>query len=93
MAALFIFILKIIKLSNSILKTLGVDNKEVVKENVSRFNKIVKTLSKSKKLKNNKSKILTYIQNIKAIKKIIFFILYTNVMPWSCDPNFMSIVT
>lgn len=48
------------------------DNK--IGENVSndKVDKIIKNLSKSQKSKNNKSKILKYVLNIRAIEESIF---------------------
>ena len=63
---LFIFILKIIKLSDLALKTIKANENEVVRSD-DRANKIVINLSK-----NNKSRNLICIPNIKAIKKLTF---------------------
>ena len=48
---------------------------KVVRDDNRRANKIIKNLSMSKKLKNNKSKILIPILNIKTIRKLTFLIL------------------
>lgn len=56
-------------LSNLFSKVVKTNNNEIVKDNGKKADKIVKNLSKLKKLKNTKSKI--YI-NIKTIEKPIF---------------------
>ena len=56
------------------LKTSMTDNNKVVEIDC-RANKTFKNLFKSKKSKNNKSKNLTYMLNIKATGKPIFLTL------------------
>ena len=51
------------------------NNNKIVKGNSNRANKIFVDLFKSNKLKNNKSKKLIYISNIRVMRKIIFLIL------------------
>ena len=53
------------------LKAFKAGNNKVVKSD-NRANKTIINFSKSNKLKNNKSKNLTYILNIKITKKPIF---------------------
>ena len=67
-AVLFAFLLKIPRLSNLALKVLKTNNNTVFSDSNSKTNKIIVKLSK-----NNKSKKLTYMPNIKTIKKTYFF--------------------
>ena len=62
--------LKIIELLNLSPKAFKANNNKVVEANCSRTNKTVVNLSN--KSKNNESKNLTYMPNIKAIKKSNF---------------------
>ena len=64
--------MKITGLLNLTLKVFRANNYKVVRNNSSRANKMVVDLFN--KLKNNKSRNLTYILNIRAIKKLIFLI-------------------
>lgn len=57
---------------------LGANNKKIVQNDNNKVDKIVKNLSKFKELKNNQSNNLTYISNIKAMKKSIFLIFNIN---------------
>ena len=58
-------------LKKSVLKAFRADNNKIVKNNSSKTNKIVVNLFN--KSKNNKSRSLMHIPNIKAMKKPIFF--------------------
>lgn len=49
-----------------------VDNNKVFEDDSDKANETIKNLSKSKKLKNNKSENLTYILNIGATRELIF---------------------
>lgn len=79
MALLFILILKpteLFKILN--LKVLKINDNKIIKAiNSNKTNKIVKNLSKFKKSKNNKFKILIYLLNIKTIEKSIFLTFNT----------------
>ena len=75
-AALLIFILKTIKLLDLALKVFEINDNKTVGVG-SRAHEIFKNLSKSKKLKNEKSKNLMYIPNIETIRKPIFLISNT----------------
>ena len=69
-ALLLTSLLKITRLLNSASKTFKIDDNEVVGiDDGSKVNKTIVNLSK-----NNKSKNLIYILNIKAIRKPIFLI-------------------
>lgn len=51
------------------------DNNEIVASSINKINETLKNFSKSKKLKNM-SKYLTHSSNIRAIKKLIFLVLF-----------------
>ena len=62
--------MKTIKLSNSVPKTFKADDNKVVNSDGSRINETVINLFDQSK--NNKSRNLTYVPNIEAIKKLTF---------------------
>lgn len=64
--------LKITELSNLALKAPRAKNNKIVRNNNNKVDEMVRILSKSKKLKHNKFKKITYIE---VIKELIFLTL------------------
>lgn len=70
-------ILKTIKLFELVSKAFKADKNKVIRDSGDKINETAQNLSKTKKIKNAKSKISTHFSNMRAIKKLTFLIFST----------------